>query len=188
MISLRNPGTAAARSARPAGETTFGGASTSSRATLVQRPTSAARSATGAELVAGAAEHEALDAARPLTAAPATGVVVADDRALGQRADLLGDGERERRIQRPRDRPAVAAGAHRPCGSGAQPVGVGRVCHDGQRGCAGGVHHRHRIGLRHRTLRSSELRGPRRAGGDKIGADRVRGVSCHFNLHRFQSL
>ena len=48
MISDRSRGTAAARSASPAGEITFAGASTSSRATFVQRATSAARAATGA--------------------------------------------------------------------------------------------------------------------------------------------
>ena len=48
MVSVVTPGSAAARSASPAGEITFGGASTSSRAALIQRATSAARSATGA--------------------------------------------------------------------------------------------------------------------------------------------
>ena len=68
MISVRSRGTAAARSARPAGEITFGGASTSSRATLVQRADERRAVGHGPEVVAAAADHEALDAARRLAA------------------------------------------------------------------------------------------------------------------------
>ena len=102
----------------------------------------------GREVVAAAADHEALDAARRPAASPAAAVVAADDGAFGQRAHLLLDGDGQRRIERPRDRPAVAARAHRARGGGPQPLGVGLERHDGQRG-VGRVHHRHRIGVRH---------------------------------------
>ena len=112
----------------------MGGASTSSRAAFVQRATSAARAATGASCSPAAADDEALDAARALTAAPAARVVAADDRAFGQRAHLFLDGEGERRVERPRDRPAAAARAHRPRRSGPQPVDAGLQRDDGERG------------------------------------------------------
>ena len=87
----------------------------------------------GRELLAAPADHEALDAARRLTAAPAAGVVAADDRAFGQRAHLLLDGEGQGRVERPRDRPAAAARAHRPRRSGPQPVDAGLERDDGER-------------------------------------------------------
>ena len=88
----------------------------------------------GRELLADPADHEALDAARALTAAPAAPVVAADDRAFGQRAHLVLDGEGQGRVERPRDRPAAAARAHRPRRSGPQPVDAGLEGDDGERG------------------------------------------------------
>ena len=148
MTSVRSPGSAAARSARPAGETTFAGASTSSRAALVQRPMSAARSATGAR---SSPPPQITKRSTPRGRPPLRQrrrLVAADDGAFGQRAHLLLDGDGQRRVERPRDRPAVAARSHRARGSGPQPVGAGLERHDGQRG-VGRVHHRDRIGIRH---------------------------------------
>ena len=51
-------------------------------------------------------------------AAPAPAVVAADDGAFGQRAHLLVDRHGQRRIERPGDRPAGAARAHRVRGGG----------------------------------------------------------------------
>ena len=82
---------------------------------------------------AGAADHEALDAARRLTASPAAGVVAADDGAFGQRAHLLLDADGQGRVERPRDRPAAAARAHRPRRGGPQSVAVWLERDDGER-------------------------------------------------------
>ena len=111
------------------------------------------------EVVAGAADHEPLDAARKVSAAPAATVVAADDGAFGQRAHLLLDGDGQRRIERPGDRPAGAARAHRARGCSPQTFGVGRERHDGQR-ALGRVHHRDGIGIRQRALRSAQLHRP----------------------------
>ena len=92
MISLRTRGTAAARSARPAGEIDVRGRVDELAGHVGPAADERRALRPRAELVAGAADHEALDAARRLTAAPATGVVAADDGAFGQRADLLGGG------------------------------------------------------------------------------------------------
>ena len=171
--------TAAARSSRPAGERMFGGASTSSRAVFVQRATSAARSAT-APSVPSPADHEAVDAGRRRAAPPPAAVVGADDGALGQRAHLLLDGEGQRRVERPGDRPSAAARAHRTRGGGPQALGVGIVRHDGQRSSVR-VHHRDRIGLRHGPLRRAQLQRPLPGGRHEIGADRV--PRSHDNDH-----
>ena len=84
---------------------------------------------------------------------------------------------------RPRDRPAVAAGAHRARGAGPQSLGVGRERDDGQRSISG-VHHRHRIGIRHGALRRTQLGCLYPGGGDQIGPDGVRVVGAHLDKHR----
>ena len=160
MTSVRSRGSAAARSARPGR-----GDHVRRRVDQLARRVGPAADERGAvrngrEVVAAAADHEALDAARKAAAPPAAALVAADDGAFGQRAHLLVDGDGQRRVERPGDRPAVAARAHRVRGGGPQPVGVGLERHDGQRG-AGRVHHRHRIGIRHRALRGTQLPCPR---------------------------
>ena len=105
---------------------------------LTQRATSAARSATGARSSpAPQITKRSTPRGRP-AAAPAAAVVAADDGALGQRAHLLLDGQRQGRVERPRHRAAAAARAHRPRGRGAQPVGAGLVRDDGERRPSGG--------------------------------------------------
>ena len=139
---------------------TFGGASTSSRAALVQRATSAARSATGARSSSPPQITKRSTPRGRLAASPAAAVVAADDGAFGQRAHLLLDGNGQRRVERPRDRPAAAARAHRPRGGGSQSLDVGLERDDGERGAVR-VHDRDRVGVRHRALRGAQLRGPR---------------------------
>jgi hypothetical protein len=125
----------------------------------------------GRQLLAAPADHEALDAARLLTAAPAPSVVAADDGPFGQRAHLVLEGEGEGRVERPRDRPAAVARAHRPRRSGPQAVDAGLERDDSERGRRG-EHGRDRIGLRDRALRGTQLHRPRsRRDGDEIGPD-----------------
>ena len=152
MVSQRTRGIAAARSASPAGEIRFGGSSTSSRAMLVQRADQRGALGHRCQLVAAAADHEPLDAARRLAAAPAAAVVAAEDGALGQRADLLRL-QRQRRVERPGDRAAVAARAHRLRRGGPQPR-RGRVPR--RPAARRRVHHRHRIGVPDGALRSPQ--------------------------------
>jgi hypothetical protein len=117
-------------------------------------------------------------------ASPAAGVVAADDGAFGQRAHLLGDGQRQGRIERPRDRPAAPARAHRPRRSGPQSLDVRLERDDGERGGIA-VHDRDRIGVRERALRRAELRGPRaHRGCYEVGADGVRVGRGHLDVHR----
>ena len=126
-----------------------------------------------------AADHEALDAARKAAASPPAAVVAADDGAFGQRAHLVLDGDGQRGIEGPGDRPSAPARAHSPRGGGSQPFDVGLERHDGQRSGVR-VHHRDRIGLRHRALRRTQLRRPRAGGGYEVGPDRVRVACCYF--------
>ena len=82
------------------------------------------------------------------------------------------DGDGQGRVERPRNRPAPAAGAYRPRRSGPQSLDVGLDRDDGERGGVR-VHHRHRIGIRGRALRSTQVHCTRsRRDGDEIGLDR----------------
>ena len=183
MTSVLTPGTAAARSASPAGDMMFAGASTSSRAVLTQRATQRRAVGHGREVVAGTADHEALDAGRRSTAAPAPAVVAADDGALGQRAHLLLDGHGQGRVERPRDRPAVAARAYGSRGRRAQPVGVGLERDDRERRAVRRVRDRDRVGVRQRAVRGAQLRRPRSRRGDQVGADGERVARGYLDVH-----
>ena len=182
MTSVRMRGTAAARSARPAGVSTFGGASTSARAAFVQRPTSAARSATGRSS-SPAPQSTKRSTPRGRSPLRPRGVVAAEDGAFGQRAHLLVDGKgsdgssAHATVPPPRHaRTARAAAVRSPSASGACAT------------TASGVPSRYTIatGSASASARSgapsSAARRP--AGGDQIGPDRVRGVGRHLDLHR----
>ena len=124
--------------------------------------TSAARSATGAS---SSPAPQITKRSTPRGGSPLRQrrrVVAADDGAFGQRAHLLLDGDGQRRVERPRDRPAAAARAHRARGGGPQPSTPGASATTAS-GASGRVHHRDGIGVRQRALRSAELRGPRPA-------------------------
>ena len=136
------------------------------------------RGALGHRCEVGAADHEPLDAARRLAAAPAAAVVAPEDGALGQRADLFLQGQR--RIDGPGHGAAVAARADRLCRGGAQTVGA--ECHDGQRGGVR-VHHRHRIGVPDGALRSPQRHRPFPRRGDQVGADGERVGDRYFDFH-----
>ena len=108
------------------------------------------------ELLVAPADHEPLDArAAARAAAPPPPVVAADDGALGQRAHLLLDGERKRRIQRPRDSSAAAAGAHGPRRGRPQPLDVRLERDDRERARSG-------RGTRSRPDRRPPRRAPER--------------------------
>ena len=184
MTSTVTPASAAARSASPLGEMTLGGASTSSRAALVQRATSAARSATGASCVAGAADHEALDAARALTAAPAARVVAADDRAFGQRTHLFLDGEgsaassAHATVPPPRHaRTARAAAVRSPSmpGSSATTASGASAVNTIATGSASATA---------RSGAPSSRRPRARRGGDQFGPDGGRLAGAQLDMHR----
>ena len=135
------------------------------------------------EVVASAADHEALDAARPLAASPAAGIVAADDRTFGQSPDLVLEGDGEGHVEGPRNRPAPAGCTHRPRRCGPQPVEGGLERDDSERSAIG-EHDRDRIGIRHRALRSAQLRRLRsRRDRDEIGADRARAARGYLDLH-----
>src|SRR5205085_7165107 len=83
------------------------------------RPATDQRSAVGdrAKAVVAAADHEALDSAWGPAAPPAARFVAADGRTFRQRAYMVVDGEGQRRVEGPRDRPAITARANRARGS-----------------------------------------------------------------------
>ena len=117
------------------------------------------------------------------SASPAPAVVAADDSALGQRADLILDGNGQGRIERPRDRPAAPARAHRPRRGRPQALDVGLERDDRER-CGVRVYDRDRIGVRSRALGSAKLRGTRsNRGCDEVGTDRVRCARRYLDLH-----
>ena len=116
-------------------------------------------------------------------AAPAAGVVAADDRALGECVHLLVEGEGQGRVERPGDRPAAAARAYRPRRSSPQPVDIGLKRDDRQRGGVG-VHDRDRIGIRGRALGDAKRRcSQANRGCDEVGADGARVVLRYLDLH-----
>jgi len=155
---VRRPGTA--RTVRqPAGDTMFvarrqlaSGGCTSARRALSGRPRFADRRR----------RHRRSRSARP--ARPRVGGPISSGARRSRRAprprqgaDLLGHRDGQGRVERPADRAAAPAGAHRSCRSGPQPVRVGLEGDDGERdGRLGGgrIHDRDRIGVGERALRA----------------------------------
>ena len=104
--------------------TTFGGPSTSSRATFVQRATSSARRGRRSKTAAAPQMTKRSGASGRGVALPAARVVAAEDGALDDRRDLALLRHRQRVVERPRDRAGAAVGAHDPGRGRSQALGV----------------------------------------------------------------
>ena len=103
--------------------TRFGGPSTSSRATFVQRAIRSARAAISRSSSSGAPQTRK----RPMVgrgpgALPAIRAVGAEHRALDDRLDLAVQGERQRLVEHPGDRAGALERAHRPRRCGPQAL------------------------------------------------------------------
>ena len=156
-LDAQTPGARAARSARPAGVTTFGGPSTSSRATFVQRATSSARAAIAALLRVRAPQTTKRSTpASGRAALPAARVVAAEDRALDDRLHLAVH-RPSAACRRAPTRPCRRRGARAPPGPppSAGPPGSSPSSRDqgdaARAQLAADLHHRHRIGVGRRA-------------------------------------
>ena len=194
--STRRPGIAAARSARPAGPMTFGGASTSSRATFVQRATTSGRLAAPANSSLDPADDEALDGGLARLALPAARRRSCRARrprraACSWRSSAIGSVSSS--AQATRGRPA--AGAHGPGRRGPQVLRVEPVRRDEddppRAQLAADLDDRDRVRVRRRARQPPleqrvELADEQAARGERegVGLDLGRGGGGDLDVHR----
>jgi hypothetical protein len=106
-------------------------------------------------------------------------VVATDDGAFGQRAHLFLGRHGQGRVERPGDRAAAVARAHRSRGRRAQAVGLGLECDHGKRRAFRRVRDRDGIGVRQRAVRGAQFGCPRSRRRDQVGTD-TEGVARRY--------